>query len=53
MNNTDKDNFEINSKLIINKEKDYKGFFHIFNSLDKNFFKGENFTKKFKIVNAT
>ena len=50
MNKTER---EKNSKLIINKEKDYKKFFHIFNRLDKNFFKGENFMKKFKIINST
>ena len=50
MNKTER---EKNSKLIINKEKDYKEFFHIFNRLDKNFFKGENFMKKFKIINST
>lgn len=50
MNKTER---EKNSKLIINKEKDYKEFFHIFNRLDKNFFKGENFMKKFKIINSS
>ena len=47
-NKTDKYNKENTRESFENKEKEYKGFFHIFNHLDKNFYMGEHFEKKFK-----
>ena len=47
-NKTDKYNKENTRESFENNEKEYKGFFHIFNHLDKNFYMGEHFEKKFK-----
>ena len=35
-------------EFFSNKEKEYKGFYNIFNNYDKNFYLGGEFTKKFK-----
>ena len=35
-------------EFFSNKEKEYKGFYNIFNHYDKNFYLGGEFTKKFK-----
>ena len=47
---TNRSNLESNEKINLNNLNESEKFFDIFRPINKNFFKGENFSEKYKMI---